>query len=546
MNDAPSVLTTVARMRSRLRVFVNSGSLHPPTAPNRLFALYDRILRTVPVEGGAFHPKAWALRFDPISRPEHRDIEPVYRVLTASRNVADSGCWELGVQLEGRKATVKQTFGSDVSAFFKRVASSPSLPKALWKLIDELKSVEFKPPREAADELRFDWQWPGSKVLINRIPRAASRALVISPFVRGSFLDRLCSRVDDLTVVSTQRELDALSDQTHAALGKARVYVVAGNDDDEITSSLALHAKLLAWESAEGSESMVGSANATGSGFGCASKCNCEAIVSMRPGLGIDAVLKAFVLKAKDELHGWIEEYQRRPEVVDANDEATKQLQKFQRYLCAEQIRGEYDVSKKTLKLLTRATADTSTWPSGVHAEIIPMLQRDLPMWVDYRQIYGAGANFAGIDLEDVAAFAFIALRDERHKDVEVSFVVQFELNMDESEADARDIAVNRRLLEGVDARSLLLNVLSGLPGGTSRSSGDASPRGGRWNRSVLGRVSIERILEACTADPSRVDEVEAVLTACGDAENMSSFREFWAVFRESLAESLIEERARV
>ena len=126
---------------------------------------------------------------------------------------------------------------------------------------------------------------------------------------------------------------------------------------------------------------------------------------------------------------------------------------------------------------------------------------------------------------------ACVVLRDEHHKDVEVSFVVQFELNMDEKDADERDTAVNRRLLEGVDARSLLLNVLSGLPGGTSRSSStDRQNGGGHANEPLLRRASIERILEVCTADPSRVYEVEAVLAACGDAENMSSFREFWAV----------------
>ena len=132
LNDAPSVLTTVARMRSRLRVFVNSGSLHLPGATNRLFALYDRILRRVDIQGGAFHPKVWALRFDPIARPEHREVPSIYRVLTASRNVADSRCWELGVRLEGRKSTSKQKYGSDLSAFLRRVASSPTLPKALW------------------------------------------------------------------------------------------------------------------------------------------------------------------------------------------------------------------------------------------------------------------------------------------------------------------------------------------------------------------------------------------------------------------------------
>jgi hypothetical protein len=51
LSDSPSVLTTVARMRSRLRVFVNSGSLHQPGATNRLFALYDHRGGSVSSEG---------------------------------------------------------------------------------------------------------------------------------------------------------------------------------------------------------------------------------------------------------------------------------------------------------------------------------------------------------------------------------------------------------------------------------------------------------------------------------------------------------------
>lgn len=537
LNDAPSVLTTVARMRSRLRVFVNSGSLHPPGVTNRLFALYDRILRSIGIDGGAFHPKVWALRFDPVARPEHRELAPLYRVLIASRNVADSGCWELGVRLEGHKSTARQQYGSDLSAFLRRVASSRTLPKALWKLIDELKSVEFSAPREAANGLRFDWQWPREQPLINRLPRSVSRALVISPFVRPAFLERLCARAGELTVVSTQVELDRLSDHTHKALDHANLFVATSNDDADMPS-LDLHAKLLAWDSSGESDTMIGSANATGPGWGCGPHANCEAMVSLRPGLGIDAVMKAFVSPGNDQLHPWIEQYQRQPEVVDPEAEAVKRLEKFKRLLCAEQIQGEYDSSKKTLRLLTRSSVTTDAWPAGVGGEIVPMLQRDQRMWLDYRLMYGAGAQFADIEIEDVAAFACVVLRDEHHKDIEVSFVAQFELNMDDKDADARDNAVNRRLLEGVDARSLLLNVLSGLPGGTSRSSvGDRQKGGGHANEPLLRRASIERILEVCTADPSRIHEVEAVLAACGDAENMSSFREFWAVFRESLEE---------
>jgi hypothetical protein len=62
-------------------------------------------------------------------------------------------------------------------------------------LLDELKSVEFSPPREAANSLRFDWQWPREHVLMNSLPRSATRALVISPFVRATFLERLCAQV---------------------------------------------------------------------------------------------------------------------------------------------------------------------------------------------------------------------------------------------------------------------------------------------------------------------------------------------------------------
>ena len=536
LNNAPAVLTTVARLRSRLRVYVNGGSLHPPATTNRLFALYDRLLRPKTMEGGAFHPKVWALRFDPVSRPERHGVEPTYRLLTASRNVTDSGCWELGALFEGARRASTQKFGSDVSAFCRKVAASRDLPRALWKLIDELKSVEFTAPREAAKGLRFDWQWPADRVLINRLPRAMSRALLISPFLRADFLKRLCDRTDELTLVSTQGELDQLSDEAYARLAGARVFVVSADADEDVPS-LDLHAKLLAWEFDAESETLIGSANATGPGWGCGSNVNCEAMVSLRPGLGIDAVMKAFVSPAKDQLQPWIETYVRQPDVVDPEKEITKRWENFKRLLRADQIRGEYDSTKKTLRLLAPSTAGAQGWPAGMCAEIIPLLQRDQSIRADYRLVYGSGAVFPGIDLEDVAAFAYIVISNQHHKDIELPFVVQFELNLGARDADDRDKAVNARLLEGVDARSLLLDVLAGLPGGTSRSSGDRHSGGGQAGEPLLRRATIERILEACTADPSRVHEVEAVLAACGDAANMSAFREFWTVFQESLEE---------
>ena len=536
LNNAPAVLTSVARLKSRLRVFVNGGSLHPPATTNRLFALYDRILRPKALEGGAFHPKVWVLRFDPVARPERHSVEPIYRLLTASRNVTDSGCWELGALFEGTRRAGTQKFGSDVAAFCRKVAASRDLPKALWKLIEELKYVEFVAPREASEGLRFDWQFPGDRVLVNRLPRTISRALLISPFLRADFLKRLCDRTEELTLVSTQDELDQLSDETHERLANARVFVVSAEADEEVPS-LELHAKLLAWESEGISETLIGSANATGPGWGCGPNVNCEAMVSLRPGLGIDAVVKAFVAPAKDQLQPWIERYVRQTAAPDPEREAAKRLEHFVRLLRADQIRGEYDPAKKSLRLLAPSSAGEQAWPAGMCAEIVPLLQRDQSVRADYRLVYGPGAAFQGIELEDVAAFAYVVVWNEHHRGVELRFVVQFELNLGALEDDERDKAVNARLLEGVDARSLLLDVLAGLPGGTSRSAGGG--QFGVWQPGdpLLRRATIEKILEACTADPSRIHEVEAVLAACGDASSMSTFREFWAVFRESLEE---------
>ena len=536
LNHPPAVLTTVARLRSRLRVYANAGSLHPPTTTNRLFALYDRILRPKTMEGGAFHPKVWTLRFDPVSRPERHSVEPIYRLLTASRNVTDSRCWELGAVFEGTRRAGAQKFGSDVSAFCRKVATARDLPKALWKLIEELKCVEFTVPREASEGLRFVWQWPGDGALLKRLPRILSRALVISPFLRAGFLKWLCARTGDLTLVSTQDELDRLSDDIHVSLSGARVFITSANADEDVPS-LDLHAKLLAWESEGESETLIGSANATGPGWGSGSNVNCEAMVALRPGLGIDAVVRAFVSPAKDQLQPWIEKYVRQPEVADPEKEIMKHMESFKRILGASEIRGDYDSTQKTLRLTAPSPALAEEWPAGMRADIVPLLQRDQAMRADYRLVYGAGATFAGIELEDVAAFAYVVISNEHHKDIELQFVVQFDLNLGALSADERDKAVNARLLDGVDARSLLLDVLAGLPGGTSRSSGDQYSANGQSGGPLLRRATIERVLEACTADPSRIHEVEAVLAACGDGVNMSAFRQFWAVFLQSLEE---------
>jgi hypothetical protein len=529
--DPPAVMTSVAGMRDRLRVYVNTGSVHPPRVAHQLFGLYDRVLQPVILNGCAFHPKVWALKFVPFSGPERKHAATVYRVVCASRNATASRCWELGATLEGTLGGRRSAAGAELARFCRQVVRRDrSVPPAIWRLIEELPKVTFDGGREGAEDLRFEWQWPGQRGLSRLLPRHAERAILISPFVRGRFLESLSNRVHDLTVVSTQRELDALPESTHECLERAELFVVSGHGDDEVRE-MELHAKLLVWESNGERETLVGSANATGSAWGPSGTVNCEAMVALRPGFRVADVVQAFVSPEKGKFHAWIEPYLRNIEALDLEEEAEKEIEQVCRALAALPLVGDYDSDSRTLTL--RCTSlDSSILPKHVAADVVPLLQRDVSPWQPYARL-PHGLRFANVSLDNLSAFALVRLRDRRFEQIERVFTVQTRLDLDERSWDARDDALNAKLLEHVDARILLLSVLHGLPPGTGVAGGGTGRRG--MSGSLLERVSIERVLEACTADPWRVKQIDAVLKASRAVESLATFREFWQTLRPIL-----------
>lgn len=533
--DAASVLTAVARLRDRLKVFVNAGGFHPPKLPNRLFALYDRITRDVDFEGSAFHPKVWVLKFAPQVKPELRKAQPVYRVLCASRNVTDSRCWELVARFDG-KAGRGSDLGRDVALFCKKLAHRASLNSALWKLVSELPSVEFEVGRETERGLRLYWQWPGETKLARMLPAKASRALLISPFLRADFLRPLVDRVDDLILVSTQAELDALPDSMHELLRDVTTFVVTGEGTDEVPG-FDLHAKLLVWETGDARETLLGSANATGAAWGM-SRTNCEAMVALRPGLRIDDVLSSFVEPTDGELAPWIEDYRRQTPEPDAQEEAKRRLEGVQRALGPVRLQGSHDATAGILLLLGIGAAPAALAIPHVEIEIAPLLRSgEADAWAPLAHAFGTGIRFEYVGRADLCAFAVVRLRDvatgRTHR-----FGIQFKLDQARTEVEARDDAVHAKLLENVNPRTLLLNVLRGLPAGTGlwHENGIAhSPSNGAGSSPLLSEATLERVLEVCTADPSRIAEVDAVLRACRTSADMQSFVEFWSAFKAAL-----------
>ncbi len=537
--DPPTVLTAIARLRSRLRVFINGGGIHPPRQPNRLLALYDRVLRPVPLEGSAFHPKVWVMAFEPQDRPELHDAPRRYRILCSSRNVTDSHCWELGARYEGQPGKTSP-LGADLRAFGHRLGKVHRHPPAIQRLLAEVQTVEWENGGEATEALRFHFQWPREVSLATRLPKKASRGLVISPFIRADAVIDLTRRFEDLTLVSTQEELDALSDAAHEGLAGVAKYVVTGVGTEELPA-LSLHAKLIAWERGETRETLVGSANATGPGWGLGERSNCEAMLALRPGLSIDAMLKSFVSPARDEVHPWIEKYERAPlEAEDDAGQAMKRLERLKRELAGLRVTGSYDRASQVLRLSTPGPMPAGVSPllEGISATIAPLLRsEDVDAWRPVAELFAGGAAFEGVELGHLCAFALVSLK-VRHHEKPLGFCLQFDLSLSNEDQEARDDALHAGLLASFDPHALLLNVLQGLPAGSvSTQSRGAAPGSGSPRTSFLAKATIERVMEACTADRSRIDEVDALLTACKEAQGMQEFAAFWTELKAVLAE---------
>lgn len=529
--DAATAMTVLARLKNHLRVFVNAGGLGTSrTEASRLYALYDAVLRPVNIPGAAFHPKVWVLKFNPHTRPENRAADPIYRFVCGSRNVTGSTCWELAVCLDGVEGETNR-FSADIAAFLRRLPKSrKDTPAAVSGLLEQLPRVEFRHPSEAGESISFLGQWPGASPMHRRLPGKIDRALVMSPFVRGAFLETLIDRTERLTVVSRQEELDALPDAVRARLATSDLFVVTG-DEGMDTPGLDLHAKLLVIETKERSETLIGSANATAAAWaqGCAG--NSEAMVAMSPGLTVKAVRRSFIEGEKGELRGWIQRYVPQPVDEEAR-QADADFRAAQMAVVASNIAALYDGPSSSLTLCLERTSGAVV-PAGVHVDVAPFLPAHDRRWMPYSKLAGSGVVIEKVPPAQVCAFLCVRMQlKERTRE----FVIQCALQISDDAANQRDEAISAALLEGADVGQVLLNILQDLPAGSGVGRGTGVDPAGA-GRPLIEVLSIERVIEACTADPGKVDEIDAILRAVHTDPDIATFSAFWVQFRLALAE---------
>lgn len=553
--DVTSAIRAITRLESRLRVFIERASVHGLESAPAVFGLFDRVLREVPLPFSgslrpAFHPKVWALCFQRRVAPESGSgPRRIFRLLCGSRNLTTSRYWELGASFEGVVDENGSEFGRDVAALLRQLLGA-NAPRALRELIANMRNVRFETSREMADELRFRWSWPSGPALRRILPAAGRRALVVSPFLKSDFLDLVADRFDQLVIVSSQSELDALPDRTHERLSQARKYVVMPNLADEELALDELHAKLVVCEGDDDRVTLLGSANATGAAWGCRAfdddgLHNCEAVVQMRPGLSIETFLREFV---RDK--AWISDYERAPVEDDDLEELEGTLDDWAAALARTPLEMSSERTSGSLRL--RSREPEAPVPvchrAGAEAWVAPMLLRQrVDAFRPFAGLGHGGIVYENVPIESVARFVVLRVR---LGDVTRTCGLLADSTMSDEEQNERDDALRARLLEDADPRKILEAILWRARRPPRQSAAEGSGEGGNSGParqgapSWFGEISIERVLEVCTESDAVVEEIDAILRALAPTGRVDpAFESFWNTFRAARATVQREER---
>lgn len=269
LQDPLALLEGAERIAGRLLVFTDAEHLQARTHPHsRLCSLLERVIVEVEApNGGAFHPKIWALRFKPVSSDEPMRL----RLLVLSRNLTRDRSWDIALTLDGEVARRPQALNRPLSDFILRLPdfATGDLPEGARDLAGDIaesvRRTEWTLP-EPFDGVAFAVNGLGGK---QWFPERCARLGVISPFCDDRALSMLADRADaEAVLIGRSDELAMVSRATLSRFGRVAVLdEQATTEDGEEPDPAALqglHAKAFVAEIGRWNTAItVGSGNAT-------------------------------------------------------------------------------------------------------------------------------------------------------------------------------------------------------------------------------------------------------------------------------------------
>ena len=543
-NEPVAGVMAITRMRSKVRVLVHpgtiAGSFHPGSS--RFVALLDRMILQVGPGVGLFHPKVWALRFDKVPGAQSPGPDTLGRLLVGSRNLSNSTSFELGVVFEGTvagKGELGTPFAADVAVALQdwlSLSNSP-VPEAVMQLPGFLRRLSIDAPHEAGKRLAFHWQGLGHKPLGSVLPGKLERVVVVSPFVRPDFISRISERAGHVQIVSLPESLDALDDETFGRIERQRekqgspvLYQVTEHGEPDGGQIDGIHAKMILIEADGGqSATYVGSANATGAGWGLGGLANIEAMAEMRPGVGIDHFVRRFLREDKTRVHPWIMEYDRESRLEpDATMKTERRMLAALREVARLDLELRYDGAAERLSLSCKSRESLARIQGEGSAvlqfDVCPLLLREeKEAWRPIEQLADGGCYFESVTVDKLTAFVVLRVCSTEPP-LEHTRLVLARLTADESDMDRRDDAIRQGIMATADPAAVLNALVRGIAHLRTGASGTGRTGSGKSlsMRQLLGKTSLERLLQAVAVCPGLIVEMRLLLGSIGGSHFQS------------------------
>lgn len=525
------ILESLRRYAEQLTLFCHAGRIAPPRTSYPQLAFIERsIVECQALNGGAFHPKVWVLRWTGDAG------EVRYRVLCLSRNLTFSRAWDSllaldGIYIPNRRSTVGRNAGlvefvRALPGFVTRKPLDPVVVQRVERLASELERTEFEVPSGFDDALKF---WPLG--LPGKQPEPlrdlGNRLLVVSPFLTVGRLNDIAEGCRDVSLVSTSTALNTLARKPD---GITRYYTLAeravmdrdldASDDDaglaEPLELSDLHAKLYVTEHGATARMWTGSANATSAAFGG----NVEFLVELsgpRKLFGIDTLME----QQRGELR-FIDLLEDAAEAV-ASDPVNPEIEALEKQLetlreqiagtsmtahVAERAPGIFDLT------LTKDTEPELTIPEGISAKCWPVTLTPAAV-CEVATLSPAEpfATFASATFQAITAFYTFEVKGRAAgEDRAVLFTVNLPL------VGAPEGRRERVLRDAVSDRSKMMRFLLLLladegvpvPGLDSGSKNDADSE--KTLARLLEGGLFEMLLKNLDRSPERLDNLSALL----------------------------------
>lgn len=553
----PQQLFAFTRLSERLKLFVNRGSilLSGVRDSSRICAIYDSLLEEVSLPDGSFHPKLWFLSYKPKQTPENADAKPIHRLVVGSRNLTLSNSWELAAKLEGQLTPAKRraSIGGVLAKYLKAIQEfTKCKSNVLDSAIDQLPSIEFSLP-DGMTDCELVVQWPGDRFLESCLPASGMEAVIVSPFLGKTLINRVCENFSKVTLISSRREIERKLDEKIINRLQPNLFYVHDDASAEVATRLRLHAKLYFFETQNDQKMLLGSANASHKAW---QGCNSEAMLSFPIGIKKANFFEDFVVDSKREnkLHPWIERYI--PEDWATKEEITDEekindlLSEAQKALSGLKFELIYKPSESELLLKAVESRQLDSFNDlfgkGIEIAAVPLSLVQMELENQWTKHPIQDAFDKGIVYEaTIGRLTQLICFRIRHSPSDTSRSIVLKCSKD----NFGDFVTerNKELLRSELSAKQFALFLSSLLFGKSNPAGrqlteiiEIKKRGATRPGGAYFEVLIEDVMLACTEDETRIADISRLLETFDGVDSEGheyvdpDFRAFWAEFQRA------------